>query len=675
MRPDLGAPLLPQQWGLRAAWLYHGEFNAWTWSPSPIPFPHDLDRLNRLIAADYQQVPRTSINPSLMTLYGQMHEVLSLIPPGSGESERWASREAIERLQRVPVTLAFTMPDDIGDTLDAFAVEFETSTPEIPRKYLRMAQWLPPPQFGERALILRDGTWQTRTIAALGEDARALIARMGDKLFELAEPAGWRPWLPQLEQGRIQTEYEQRREYLRSELLRRHGEEREHTRTELELLDALRAHALDIQAQESRQIRDKEAWHASIAEVATMAQQLADLYWQMEQEAERRATRRAPPDIHNIFDGDGMTQVAAMMPVQTILDGYSAAAKGWERDTQGIPTYRQTTNEHDTAIQVRGEDPAELLDDTRIRQLWRQVGELSDLDGDVFLAMLAQEMASMHGPDGVWISAPQILDYRGVQPIMKRDEHGGSRRAGHRQEDLMEVAHCIGRQASQWVHINSMITEDVTGKRRKVRRSRVSKLTQIMEVVYQQELLSESDQGGILPIAWRYRIGTWLEPFLSGPNRKIAWLCQQTLGYDPYHETWEKRLARYFMFHLRINAKSGATISRRIGTLLENLSLSIDERNPERTRRRFEQALDRLVSDGVIDGWDYAKDNPTLPARKWIETWRTWSVYVHAGAVTIVRHAQITERARIRRERATVLSLKAESKKRGAKGRKGAQND
>ncbi|HKB49613.1 MAG TPA: hypothetical protein VKC57_18025, partial [Ktedonobacterales bacterium] len=155
-----------------------------------------------------------------------------------------------------------------------------------------------------------------------------------------------------------------------------------------------------------------------------------------------------------------------------------------------------------------------------------------------------------------------------------------------------------------------------------------------------------------LPIAWRYRMGSWLTPFLSGPNRKMAWLCQQALRYDPYHEQWEKRLARYFVFHLRINVNTGASsIKRNIKALLQDLSLEANERYPEKTRQRFQSAMDQLVTDGVIDGWEYAKNNATLPARKWLATWLSWDVQVHAGPLMTERHAPQIESAKQRREK------------------------
>jgi hypothetical protein len=127
------------------------------------------------------------------------------------------------------------------------------------------------------------------------------------------------------------------------------------------------------------------------------------------------------------------------------------------------------------------------------------------------------------------------------------------------------------------------------------------------------------------------RAGAWLKTFLESPNRQVAYLCQKTLQYDPYREQWEKRLSRYFMFHIRMNARgSRAMFNREIGKLLKELSLIIDERFPQRTRDRFEKALTRLVEDRQIDAWLY-KAEMQLPARNWLGTWLEQSITVYVA--------------------------------------------
>src|SRR5262249_11641949 len=113
---------------------------------------------------------------------------------------------------------------------------------------------------------------------------------------------------------------------------------------------------------------------------------------------------------------------------------------------------------------------------------------------------------------------------------------------------------------------------------------------------------------------------------------------QQVLSYDPYHEMWEKRLARYFTFHMRINAaQGGITITREVGPLIEELSLPLNQRDPDRTRKRFEKAMQRLVDEALISHWGYHEHNPPLPKRKWLPSWLKHAIWVEATPMSTQR--------------------------------------
>ncbi len=65
--------------------------------------------------------------------------------------------------------------------------------------------------------------------------------------------------------------------------------------------------------------------------------------------------------------------------------------------------------------------------------------------------------------------------------------------------------------------------------------------------------------------------------------------------------------------------------------LIDDLSLPLDDRNPDRTRARFEKAMDRLKADGHINDWRY-KEAPALPAKRWLDAWLDWMVVVEIYA-------------------------------------------
>ena len=391
---------------------------------------------------------------------------------------------------------------------------------------------------------------------------------------------------------------------------------------------------------------------------------LAEQYWKLHQTVTGHTAplQRTLPVIPYVIDRGAL--IAASLPVQAIIAAYSNAQSGanqWKPSlSTHVPTYIHEKEDGTTQVLIRPDDPETALDPVTIQSLWEQVRNLSDIDGDVLLTMIAQTIATPHDEkDCVWITSKSILDYRGIQPIKKK-VNGRYRRAGHRQEDLSGVAGCISRMSNTWIRVEQWIEEDINQppRKRRVKKqqgspekyfyTRDSRLISVIDIIHQHELQRdmETEDGELAPriplaVAWRYQLGAWLDPFLQGANREVAWLLKQVLSYDPYHELWEKRLARYFTFHMRLNAeKGGTTITREIGRLIEELSLPVNHRDPEKTRQRFEKALKRLEADSIISEWTYHKDNPKLPLRRWLETWLTSSVQVTTAPFTSNRVLQ-----------------------------------
>ncbi len=261
---------------------------------------------------------------------------------------------------------------------------------------------------------------------------------------------------------------------------------------------------------------------------------------------------------------------------------------------------------------------------------WKVARGLDDLDGDVLLVALAHSL--VHGrPDGTtWITADAILDERGLRPKSKRA--GAARyQAGHRREDRECVAVSMERLGRLWLNLAAVAAVERYGAGgHRCRRDDEGALLII------SERLVHGEGEGELPVAWRFRPGPWLAPFLAPPNRQTVDLIPAVLRYDPYHQRWEKRLGRYLTFHLRMDARRarGAPLVRRLGPLLDELCLPMDRRHPERTRTRCETALNRLARDGVIGAWVYTfrsqADLAALPARRWLDLWRGAAIAISA---------------------------------------------
>jgi hypothetical protein len=387
------------------------------------------------------------------------------------------------------------------------------------------------------------------------------------------------------------------------------------------------AHAVPMEHVQLQDHLHIELWERS----QEAARQLAMLYWQYHQGTNTPAAARKIPEGPLVFQ-QGFSFVPASLAVQGVLTAYSNAqsgAAGWQPLEQKL-TYVYKKAEDTAQVELRPTSTIVTADLTA-ESLWRQVRKFSDLDGDVLLSVLAQWIAAPHDEEGyVWVTTEQILTYRGIQPRMYRSSDGVRRPTGHRQEDFEAIDGSMKRIRDTHVTVRQWVKgERVPGKRGRPKKRALQLESYILSIpeFFQQQVLDTQEAG--VAVAWRCRPGSCLEAFFDGPNRQIAWILQQALSYDPYHEIWEKRLARYFTFRLRLHP-DGGIIRHTIGEMLTEVSLPLNRNDPEKTKRRFEKAMERLLQDHQISQWDYQEALADLPSKKWFDVWLTYHIQVIA---------------------------------------------
>jgi hypothetical protein len=405
------------------------------------------------------------------------------------------------------------------------------------------------------------------------------------------------------------------------------------------------------------------------------ARDLVIQYWRFHEDMKAQESQppaRPLPATPSVLRGTGIL-IPQLDPLEGVLTAISHAGHkqgGWT-EIDAIPTYTHQRPTSITEVSVRPHDMEVLAPDLS-GQLWHRVRQFNDIDGDIILAMIAQLVGTPHeSQGGTWITGQQILEYRGIQPKTHRKEDlpPGTlayRKAGHRYEDLEEIARGVNRIRDMHITVRTWRTSHkgakTTDKPGKPRRKRIfqqeSYLFTISDFIQQAHLSLEGDQlEEPLTVAWYYRPGTSLEGLLLGPNYRAAWLLQQALRYDPVHERWEKRLARYFTFQLRMNPDfGGATITRTIGAMIDELALPINTSDPSKTKERFERAMNRLKENGIISSWgpedQYQRDMESRPRYNWLPWWLTYELTISADTLPpqrteeLLTHLQVQRRQR-----------------------------
>ena len=602
----------------------------WLWSPWE---PDKLTRspANQLIAEGWIPSADQGNITSAGVLQTQLYETLHQIIPESQSTQLWYKSDSPQ--EPFPVVLAFSIPDTIYDDL----------------RMIPLLSPFPLPQMGEYAFIAnQDNSLTLYHIKNLSPEAQQRWETLGDMLKALSFPLMWPAF----------------------------------TKQHAIVLDEQASSLLDegsalaeasIHIENLRNVLQRENLSHLWQEVQRMARELAEAYY-LHHQSNKAQVAQSLPKIVNVFQ-EGISEVFTGLPFQAYPDAVIARKATWEeifsaQEHEVIIAHSRVKPGGTTTTQVRGDatgkDREIVLADLRA-----QVNKLSDLHSDIYWAMVAQLVKGPKDEGGnTWISVQQLLAYRGIEPIHKI-ENGHQRPAGHRMEDKFDYSQIISSMENTWIKVSNMEiidNEAESGKDKKRGRSRItreSRLFMFGDIVYHQELSLDGEPGRRYPIAWQYRASNWMFPFLDGPYRFVGVLLEKTLNYDPHNEFWEKRLAKYFMIYLRTQAsKHNRPI--KIQELFDECNLITDERNPQRTRDRFEKAMNTMLKDGHLQQWDYQENMKALPARRWLATWMNYHI--------VVENAQRTEEPyNSIRTHAQALRLQVRSQSPG-KGKKQGKN-
>jgi DNA-binding XRE family transcriptional regulator len=252
-------------------------------------------------------------------------------------------------------------------------------------------------------------------------------------------------------------------------------------------------------------------------------------------------------------------------------------------------------------------------------RLWQQREALSDLDADALDALSALWLYQARTPqEDAVADVDELLALRGLHA--KRAGHG--RRGGYMPAQRTAMLQALAHLQNLWLDMSALEVYDMTptGRRRRTptRQAIQSRAFTITDLFGQTRL-----DGGFDVHKFLFRPGTVFAHFLFGPGRQTALLALQALRYDPYRQTWEKRLARYLSYQWRCKAHEGRYWQPfRVATLLEAVGATLDHRDPARTHAHLEKTLDTLLQDTLIAAWQYDRWDETLTRRRgWAQHW------------------------------------------------------
>lgn len=586
--------------------------NIWGWGPMKdqlITAPAGFERVE------------TVIDACLMSQLYDFEIVLNAV----GKPDMYARPEDIKQVQKCQVMLA-------------------TSLDPIPSaESIYLISPLPLPSYGSYGLVSEGDSYHPYHLDQLPDTARQRWQSIREKIYALAalaQPDNVDHMWIEISNRHTAVANETTFQHYQTEIISKilgARDDKERTHFDAELAGLIKHRDQILMIDRLVQLPDFSELYQ---EIARMLQDLAQDYLTLHQTMafmRQQDARKAPPVHLGITNGKLL--LPTNQPFITAMEAIQNASSGadrWQMGEKQPPYYTRQTEKNITTIEYGRESEQQVFEDRAILNLWKdvkgftsseeKVEGFSDRDGDMLLYKFSA-IIKEGGKDAVWIHAKSFLEQRGVKPITKK-EGAVTRRAGDRTEDLAAIERSIYRLSGLWINIEEVFPPRKKGGKRRVYRHK-GRLFAVMETWTQDTLTTTGETSERIPIAWKIKAGDWLMEYLDAP-RYVAYLCDQSLKYDPHNELWEKRLSRYFLFFLRINARhSNSALTRQVGELIQANSLSTNERNPQLTRERFEKAMDRLLADGQIDSWEYVPEKVTdLPAKKWLADWLKWQVII-----------------------------------------------
>ncbi|MFJ7662187.1 helix-turn-helix domain-containing protein [Lysinibacillus sp. NPDC097162] len=255
-----------------------------------------------------------------------------------------------------------------------------------------------------------------------------------------------------------------------------------------------------------------------------------------------------------------------------------------------------------------------------IEKAHNQAQNLTDLDVDMFDALCSIFLSkARYTEDIIEIHFTDLLMIRGLKPKLG----GEGRRGGYEQQQKDKVLQSLTKIQSLWLELNKATVYE---KGKAVQTQLQGRTFLFVDHNRNEYDIAQLDNQK----TFTFTVDKVFTKYLYGSGRQIALLPIQTLHYNPYSQKWEKRLARYFSWRWRTQARKGDFLQpNKIRTLLEAIGENVNERTPSRTRDRLEKALDQLLEDGVLSAWHYHKWDETIANNKgWVRLWLDATILV-----------------------------------------------
>ncbi|WP_282156347.1 helix-turn-helix transcriptional regulator [Cytobacillus gottheilii] len=258
-----------------------------------------------------------------------------------------------------------------------------------------------------------------------------------------------------------------------------------------------------------------------------------------------------------------------------------------------------------------------------LETLGETLNSLDDLTADLFDLISFLWLTSPKSSDGyLEFHSDDALRIRGIKEIKSRN---GSN-SGYREEDRFNIMRRVAALSSIWVSLAEKKVHIINAK--EVPQDELYKFKDFQKLfeVGKIRVAYDSQTGKTKGIyALQIRPTSLLTRYLDGPKRTLGVLDLRVLQYSHVSHRPHKRLTRYLNLQWRIRTvKKSLFQPFKVSTLLKEMDFASRYR-PGELRDKFENTLDDLQKDNVIQNWSYVDgiDEDELQKRSWFNNYWT----------------------------------------------------
>ncbi|MFD4819701.1 hypothetical protein [Peribacillus butanolivorans] len=250
------------------------------------------------------------------------------------------------------------------------------------------------------------------------------------------------------------------------------------------------------------------------------------------------------------------------------------------------------------------------------------INSLDEMTADLFDLITYLWMVTPKSPDGyIEFHSNDALRLRNLK---KRSAHG--REIDFREEDRFNIMKRVAALSSIWVSLGDEQVKVVQTQDIQDNELYEFKDFQRMFEIGKMRVAYDKKTGqpkGIYAV--QVKPSPILTPYLDGPNQSLGVLDLKVFQYSHFTQREHKRLTRYLNLQWKIRTlKRTLQQPFKVSTLLKVMDFS-HRYNGVQIRDKFENVLDQLKADSVIESWTYSEviDEERVGKKGWVNNY--WS--------------------------------------------------